>query len=383
MIKKGSGASLPFARLAISAGFFATGFLGSTWLVYIPEIKARLGLSDGELGLALWSAALGLGLGARSSASVMAKLGSRRGAWVATAGLSLATVGPILCPRYYLLFPALLTFGFLNALAESCLNTQAASLQRTLDRALMSRFHAWWSIGSFGGAALGGILIALGAHPGMHAALVALTFLAVTVRFRELLLNTEPAATPDSQIAVSRGPLVALGTICLLVMLSEGAVADWSGVYLRETFHEDQALATLGYTTFLCLMFVSRLFGDWVTHRLGIGRVATTGLFLATGSLVIALLIPNFVVDIIGFGLVGLGVGNAVPLVFTGAANFGQNPVHHSIAAVATLGYMGFFIGPALIGGISEISNLRTGLALVATGLGAAGLVGLNAFRRA
>jgi MFS family permease len=368
-------------RFALSATFFANGCLGATWLIHIPGIKARLGLSDGQLGLALWAAAIGLFLGMLSSGPVMARFGSRLGTWLATGSLALVTTLPIATPSYFLLFPALFFWGLFNGLMDSCMNAQAAHLQKELGRPIMSSIHSCWSIGSFTGAAVGGLLIAAGTPPPVHAACIGLFFIGATVWIRTQLLEDEERSDAAFHIALPKGPLLPLGIMCFIAMLSEGAVADWSGVHLKETFGRDAATATLGYNAFFFLMFVSRFIGDGIIARFGVRRTAITGLTLAAVGFAIASLTNNFFVAVIGFGLSGFAIANSVPLIFAAAATQGKGLLGHSIAAVATVGYLGFFAGPPLIGAVAEATALPVGLSLVGLLLMVAAVMGISVLR--
>jgi MFS family permease len=353
------------SRLAISLTFFANGCLASTWLVHIPGLKTRLGLTDGRLGLALWAVAAGLFLGMLVSGTVIARLGTRVGTLAATIGTSIAVTFPIAAPSYIWLFPSLLIYGMFNGLMDACMNGQAAYLQLRLGRPIMSSIHACWSIGSFFGAAVGGTLIAAKTPPVSHTVTIGLVFVLATLWIRSQLLEDEEWSADSFHIALPKGPLLPLGIICFIAMMSEGAVADWSGVHLKESFGRDTASATLGNNIFFFMMFLSRLSGDWVIERLGTTRTAIMGLVVATGGFAIASWANDFVLALLGFGLAGFGVANTVPLIFASAAARGRGLLGHSIAAVATLGYLGFFAGPPMIGGLADLFGLPLGLSAV------------------
>jgi MFS family permease len=369
------------SRLAISLTFFANGCLGSTWLVHIPGLKTRLGLTDGRLGLALWAVAVGLFLGMLVSGTVIARLGTRVGTLAATIGTSIAVTFPIAAPSYFWLFPSLLGYGMFNGLMDACMNGQAAHLQIRLGRPIMSSIHACWSIGSFFGAAVGGTLIAIGTLPPIHTALIGLAFVLSTAWIRSQLLEDEEWSTDSFHIALPKGPLLPLGIVCFIAMMSEGAVADWSGVHLKESFGRDTATATLGNNVFFFMMFLSRLSGDWVIQRLGGTRTAIIGLVLACGGFAIGSLANHFVLALIGFGLAGFGVANTVPLIFASAAARGKGLLGHSIAAVATVGYLGFFAGPPVIGALADIFGLPVGLLMVGGLLAVAAGMSLRVLR--
>jgi MFS family permease len=353
------------SRLAISLTFFANGCLGSTWLVHIPGLKTRLGLTDGKLGVALWAVAAGLFLGMVVSGTVIARFGTRAGTLVATVCTAIALTLPVAAPSYFWLFPALLVYGVFNGLMDACMNGQAAHLQIRLGRPIMSSIHACWSIGSFFGAAVGGTLIAARVAPLIHAAVIGSLFVIATFWIRLQLLEDQEWSADTFHIALPKGPLLPLAIICFIAMMSEGAVADWSGVHLKESFGKSTAIATLGNNIFFFMMFLSRLLGEWVIQRLGATRTAVVGLVLATGGFAIASWANHFVLALLGFGLAGFGVANTVPLIFASAAAQGRGLLGHSIAAVATVGYLGFFAGPPMIGALADIFGLPMGLLAV------------------
>jgi MFS family permease len=377
--KLDSATCMKRVRLAIVSAFLGCGFFNATWLVHVVGTKARLQITDGLLATALWFGAAGLFVGMILAAVIIAKLGGHKATWVSAVGLSMVTALPILSPTYPLLIPSLFCFGFFNGLLDGCMNSQAGHLQKRLGRPMMSSIHACWTIGNLIGAALGGALISVGIHPGIHFVIAWLLFVPVLGWMpRHLLVAEEPKS--GMPLAIPHGNLILLGLISLFCMLAEGAIADWAGVFLREKLHATQGNSTWGYIGFFSFMFLARIVGDQTTMKLGVRRTAVSGLLLGVLGLLICTLIPNWIVVVTGFSLVGFGVATIVPLAFGAAAESRQGDVSRSVTAVASLGYVGLFSGPAVVGWISSMASLTVALQVVAGLLLLASMLSIRAF---
>jgi MFS family permease len=308
-------------------------------------------------------------------------MGGHKATWLSAIGLSVATGLPILCPNYGLLMPSLLVFGFFNGLIDGCMNSQAGHLQKRLGKPIMSSTHACWTVGNLMGAMLGGALIGVNVAPVFHFIVAWVLFLPALIWMRSnLLLVQEPKAT-GIPIAIPHGNLILLGLIALFSMLAEGAIADWSGVFLKEKLSASQAASTLGYVGFFSLMFLSRIFGDWTTVRFGVCRTAVIGLITAGIGLIISTFAGILALGVGGFAIAGLGVATVVPLAFGAAAESKNGHVSHSVTAVASLGYVGLFSGPALVGGIATTFSLTLAIQIVAFFLFIAAFLAVKAFR--
>ena len=277
-------------RTAICLAFFTNGFLTGTWIVHIPRIKQALGASDGELGLLLWGATVGLLVGIISSGPLVGRVGSRRLTGFGAMAQAIGTIAPVVAENRVALFAGLCVYGFCSALLDVAQNAQASHLERESGRSLMSSFHAFWSFGGFGGGAVGGLLMSWSVAPWVHVSGCAVVFLLVAA----WILRVLPEVAADRQqggvtFAVPSGPLFPLAAVCYLAMFAEHAIADWSGVLLRTGLKVAAPTAAIGYTAFLLAMVGARLIGDRIVEtfrpvatvarpdscriRAGIGRV--------------------------------------------------------------------------------------------------------------
>jgi MFS family permease len=369
------------ARLGITLTFALAGALCAVWTVRMPALKQKLGLSDTQLGLEV----LGWGVGALITmvlaGRIIGRFGSRpvlRAALPATAAC-LALVG--LAPTFPLLIVAGLGFGLCFGLVDVAMNTQASTVERGYGRPLMGGMHAGWSLGAVAGGLLGALTAFLGL--GFTAALCLVAVLAVPAivavgplylvdlapgrgAARHLSGGKNGIASGDAPVSRRLPALVYLiGAVIFGGFLAEGAVADWSGVYLHDTLGTTQVIAALGYPLFEASMFVGRISTDRLTARLdarillvaaGIAGAAAFGLVVAA---------PTAVVAIIGFALVGACVCVVTPLAFSLAGASAPDRPAQAIAAASTMGYSGLLLGPVAIGLIAGASSLHVGYAAV------------------
>ncbi len=358
------------ARWAILAVFFVHGAVFATWVPLIPAVQQKLGLSAGALGLAL----LGTGVGSLATmpfaGSVIARRGSR---WViAVVGLAycLALLLPVLAPSLPLLFLALVVYGACAGCSDVAINAQGVAVEKRYGRPILSSLHGLWSLGGLSGAAASGALAALGATPLLRALAAALVLAVILTLAARLLLPRGVDAAPEGPtFARLTRPLLALGILGICAYMAEGAIGDWSAVYLRRDLGADAGLAAAGYAAFTLTMTVGRLTGDRVTARLGpVAMVRLGGALLAVG-LALALALDQTAAALVGFALIGCALANIVPIVFSAAGRTPHMAPGTAIAAVGTAIYLGYLLGPPLIGVTADHITLRGGLGIVA-GLG-------------
>ncbi|MDQ0681188.1 putative MFS family arabinose efflux permease [Streptomyces achromogenes] len=361
------------ARVATSLAFLAFGTALGAWTSRIPAIKQRLDLGDGQLAVGL----LAFAAGAITGMQVVGRLLDRHGSrtvlvpMVFVEGLFL--ILPAMAGDVVTLAVALYAFGAVHGTLNIAMNANAVDVERAADRPLMSSFHAIYSIGGFVGAAAGG----LSAHAGFAAST---TFLTVGAAVGAAALWTArwalPAADvssvtrdrsetgddrPQRSAATSAGvPFLGILVFCCLV--GEGAAADWSSVYLRDTLGSGAGFAAAAYAAFSIMMVAGRLVGDRLTARVGpVALVRGCGAVAAVG-LGAALLVGHPLAGIVGFGCLGAGLSCIAPQVFSAAGS--RDPTHagRAIARVASIGYLGFLTGPLLIGAVAELTGLAWAL---------------------
>lgn len=360
------------ARIAVAAIFCLNGLALANWIARIPDAKAQLALSDGNLGFVLLFAAIGALIGQPTTGWLIGRFGSQR---VTTAlalvfALTIALLG--MASSAPQLMAALLVMGLFNGGLDVAMNAQAAIVEKAYNRPIMASFHGLWSVGGLAGAMLGGALATQGVALGIHMLTVALlAFLGMALATRWLLPDAGSSAEESGpSFALPPRALLLLGAIAFGVLFCEGAIADWGAVYLREGLGSTAGLAATGYAVFALLMAVGRLTGDWLTLKLGAGRIARGGGALVALGVVLAVATNAPLIAIVGFGLIGAGVSCIFPLILSAAARTPGIVPGTAIAAMATSGYTGFLVGPPLIGSLAEALSLRGAL-------GVLGLLGL------
>jgi MFS family permease len=358
------------ARSTIFLAFFGNGFLATCWVVHIPRIRGLLGLSDGELGLILWAATVGLFLGTTFGGWIVERYRSQFVTGIALACLGVATVLAVVSASRLALVLSLVPFGFFNGLIDVSMNSQAAAFEQRTGRSVMSSFHAFYSLGGLLGTLFGAALLAANVPPLIHVLAAAIPFIFAGCFMHGGLI---PEKKQDHRhgffLSIPSGKIVPLAVMAFVFFLTEGAIYDWSGVFLRTELGVDLAAASIGYASFSLLMASIRFCGDFWVARFGRLPVFVSGTIVGAAGLMLACLGRNFVVSVAGFGLVGVGLANCVPLIFSAAARQSDTGFGRGIAAVASAGYFGFFAGPPLIGSIAQWIGLQSALLMVAVSL--------------
>jgi MFS family permease len=354
------------ARFAVTTLFLVHGLIFASWIVRIPDIKAQLRLSDGELGLALLGAPGGVFLGQFLVGWLLPRWGSRT--IITLMALGWCAVFPFLglAPNLPLLMLVLVLYGLFSGGMDVAMNAQAALVEGRYGRPIMAGFHGMWSVAGMAGAAAGGFLAGRGLPVELHfLAVVAVALPAIALARRGLSVELQPPAAATQAFALLPAALLPLGVIAFSVLLCEGAIGDWSTVYLRESLGSAPGVAATGYVVFSLLMTAGRLTGDWLTLRLGPARIVRAGGVLVVAGMGVILLTQAPPAAIFGFGLIGAGVACPFPLVLSAAARTPNMAAGRAIAAMATVGYMGSFTGPPLIGWVAEMLTLRGALGLL------------------
>ena len=352
-------------QMSTRIAFFIAGFGIAAWAPLVPYAKARAQLNEGTLGLLL----LCLGVGSIIAMPVAGALASRFGCRrVLTGGTimiclalpMLATVSSI-----PLLMAGLFQFGAGLGTVDSTVNLQAVIVERASGKTMMSGFHGLFSLGGIVGAAGVSGLLGLGLSP-LQATLVVIVIVAVALLKAGPHLLPYGSESSGPAIAVPHGVVLFIGCLCFIVFLAEGAVLDWSAVFLSAERGLDEAYAGLGYAAFALTMTAGRLTGDAIVRRLGATRVIVIGGSLATAGMLLATLFPAWETALLGYALVGAGCSNIVPVLYTAVGKQKVMPEHIAVPAITTLGYAGILAGPAMIGFIAHGSSLSIAFVLVA-----------------
>jgi MFS family permease len=355
------------ARYAVSVIFFLTGVGSANWAVRIPAVQDRLGLTEGKLGFALLGLSAGAIVAMAIAGRLVAKHGSRPVTAIAVLAFAAALALPPLAPTATMLMLALVALGMANGLLDVAMNAQAAAVQKQYERPIMSRVHALYSVGGLVGAATGGRAAAHGIGATPHLIVVGLVIAIVATAVVPRLLSAATDAAPGRRSIgrPSRGLLV-LGVVAFCVLFGEGAMANWSTVYLRDVTLAGPGLAAVGFASFSLMMAAGRAVGDTLAARFGSVQVTRFGGIVASLGAICALAFPHPLPVILGFGAIGAGLSSIFPIVLGASARIPGVVPGAAIALVSMCGYGGLLAGPPLIGTVATAFTLRGGLALVA-----------------
>jgi MFS family permease len=345
-------------------------------------VKSALHLCDGALGLALLGTAIGSVTAIPLCGALVVRRGSRAIARWTAAGFCLSLLVIPLAYDTASLFAALLFYGAMAGANDVAMNAQAVATEKLLGTPTISRFHAMFSIGGIAGAAAGAFVAGRGVPSAAHLIWAALIFLAFALSATPLLADTRigAVATGTGRLSLRQLPLAlfALSAIGFCIFLSEGAIADWTGVYLKQVLNASAGLAPVGYAVFSAAMAIFRLAGDAITLRIGRAATIRYGGAIAAAGLSFALLVHSPYWALAGFAAAGAGFSSIIPLAFAAGGRIPELSEGAGVATVSGLGYLGFLVGPPVIGFLSELTSLRVGLfLLVLLSVTAAALVSL------
>ncbi|MET7326413.1 MFS transporter [Streptomyces sp. NPDC005549] len=377
----------PFRRgqLAIAALFLSLGFQYATWAARIPAVKADLDLSAAEVGVLLMAAGVGAAVSFPAVAWLMRRMGSRRLALLSQLGLALLLLALAAAPNYPVALLVMCADGVLVGCLNVAMNAQGAALEARHERNTMAKLHAVFSAGSLLAALLASGMTAATGSVAAHFGVAVVLLAALGATARTGLLDEDapadaaaPADAPapaDPEPARRRWTVpsrLTLWMCCAMVFgtVAEGAMNDWSALYLKDIAEASAELAPLGIAVVSGMMVVARLFADGWRGRWGDGRVVLLGSAVAGTGLAVALVSGGVAPALAGFACMGLGIAAVTPCVYAAAARQGSD----ALTLVAAMGTTGLLAGPPLIGFIAGASNLAWGMGAVAASAGAVAL---------
>jgi len=351
-------------QVSTRIAFFIAGFGLAAWAPLVPYAKARAGLDEATLGLLL----LCLGAGSILAMPIAGLLATRFGCRKVTIGgtLLICLALPLLATASSipLLIATLFIFGAGLGGVDSTVNLEAGIVERASGRNMMSGFHGLFSVGGIAGAAGVSALLALGLSPLWAIAVVIVLILGALAKAAPHLLPYGSESRGPA-CAIPHGGVLFIGALCFIVFLAEGAMLDWSAVFLTTEKSMGDAYAGLGYAAFALTMTAGRLFGDTVVKRLGPTRVIVMGGLFAALGMGLATLAPGWEVALLGYALVGVGCSNIVPVLYSAVGKQTVMPEHIAVPAITTLGYAGILAGPAATGFIAHASSLSAAFLLI------------------
>ncbi|KGE14644.1 MFS transporter [Sphingobacterium deserti] len=353
-------ASKQRVRLAVSLFYFGQGIAFASWASRIPIIKANLHLTEAQLGTILLMLPVGQLMTMPISGKLVGKYGSHRLMPIGALCYLLVLCSISFAGNAWHLGGALLLFGIFGNICNIAVNTQGVLAERMYAKSIMSSFHGAWSIAGFTGALIGLATLNLSIDTSTHFYIVTGLMLINILMNRSFLIQDQSGGAEKKSFSFKPDRLlISLGVIGFCSMATEGAMFDWSGVYFHDIVNAPDSLTTLGYAAFMVMMAAGRFIGDAVISRIGRQRTLQISGVLMFVGMMSAVVFPTLIFCTLAFMLVGLGVACNVPSVYSVAGTHKTISSGVALAMVSSVSYLGFLMGPPLIGYIAEVLNLR------------------------
>jgi len=329
-----------------------------TWAIYIPAVKEKLGIDKASLGIAIFFLSLGVFTVFPLASGIINRLGVGRATWYGVILSSVFAMLPLLSPDYYTLMGSLFLFGLSNGFTDISMNTLVTEIEKEDKKNFMAAAHGFFSLGGVL-AGLGSFLIPVLGNPGLHMFLVVLLVFLVNLRFRKCYLHITAAPIEKEPFSFKLfRPLLVLGIVSFIVMGSEGAMVDWSALYLQEVSLAPEFLLGSGFLAFSASMTLGRFMGDSISARIGSVRIVILGICIAILGY-ISVLAVSTVLAITGFALIGLGFSVIIPELFRIGGNIKGVESSRGVAFIAGTGYSGFLLAPPVLGFLAESASLK------------------------
>ena len=351
----------------VMLSFLVHGLVVSTWVSRVASIKTTLRLDDGIFGLTLLGTAIGSVLAIPICGAFVARHGSRAAAGLTGAFFCVALVAPAVAHNAFTLFLALFIFGAMAGANDVAMNAHAVGTEKFLGTPTISRFHSMFSLGGIAGAAIGGFIASRHVSPLVHLTCAAVLILGISAVSSRLLPDLHTGSKASGRVRLRRVPpaLLILSIIGFCIFLSEGAIADWTSIYMKQVLRTGEGLAPMAYAVFSAAMAIFRFAGDAITLRLGRGMTIRAGGWTAAIGIGLAVFAPTTAIALVGFAAAGAGFSSIIPLVFAAGGRVAGVNEGAGVATVSGIGYLGFLAGPPAIGFISQMTSLRAGLFLL------------------
>ena len=367
---------------ATRAIFFVSGFGAASWAPLVPVLRERLAIGDDLLGVLLLCIGIGSLLVMPIAGVLAERIGCRRVLIVSAVLYAASLLSICFVNSFWMAVPVIFFFGGLMGCMDVVMNIAAVIVEQGIGLRIMSGMHGFWSLGGFVGAGLYGVWVGLAGLTAFQSTLIAaVLMLALTAVFGRHLIPYGGGGG-GSLIAIPRGIVAFVGVTAFIAFLSEGAVMDWSGVYLTTVRGMDLSLAGVGFSVFSGAMLLMRFLGDHVIQRIGQFPVAVGGALLAFVGILLVMFAPVNTLLYLGFFAIGIGSANIVPVFFSLMGRQSVMPVGTAVSAVSTMGYLGILAGPAAIGFVSAQTNLMTAFGMIAALCIVQALVGFYIFKK-
>ncbi len=329
-----------------------------TWAIYIPSVKEKLQIDKADLGIAIFFLSLGVFAIFPLASKIINRLGVGRATWLGVVLNSITALLPLLAPNYYLLCASLFLFGTSNGLTDIAMNTLVTEIEKEDKKNFMSAAHGFFSLGGVL-VGLGSLLIPVINNPFLHMLFTVILVLLVNFTLKKKYYSIEAAPIQKEPLSLNLfKPLFVLGIIGFVSMGSEGAIVDWSALYLKEITLAPESLIGAGFLAFSAMMTLGRFLGDGISQRIGSVKLVALGALIAILGFIMVLS-TNTVLAIFGFALNGLGFSVMVPELFRIGGNVKGVESSQGVAFIAGTGYSGFLLGPVILGFLAEGISLK------------------------
>jgi len=346
--------------------YFASAFLYSClsllfsiWVIYIPYIADKTHITEGKIGGAIFFASVGSLCMIPVCNKLISILGAGRMAFFTFYFYCLVSFGPFLANSYYFLCIALFFSGMAGCAMGISINSLTATIEKADKVYIMSGSHGFFSAGGMIGALTGSIIAAKLKNPFLHLGLLCLILIVVQLYFFKEYFYLKSAPVQKQKRFISNlKPLVLIAAVALIIMVSEGAIADWSALYLKKIVKINITLFGFGYAGFSLAMTSGRFFGDWISKKLGSWQLISTGNFVSLIGFTLVL-IPGKITSLAGFTIIGLGFSNIVPEIYRIASNIEGINTHNGVSFISAAANIGFLVGPVFLGFLAEFRTLH------------------------
>nr|WP_321414180.1 MFS transporter [uncultured Allomuricauda sp.] len=329
-----------------------------TWAIYIPTVKEKLDINKADLGIALFCLSLGVFAIFPVASKIINKLGVGRSSWYGVIFASLTAMLPLMAPNYYLLMAALFLFGASNGFIDIAINTLVTEIEKEDKQNFMSAAHGFFSLGGII-VGLGSFLIPVIGSPVLHMGITVVLVFGINFFLKKHYIHVVAAPVEKEPFSLKLfKPLLLLGIIGFVSFGSEGAIIDWSSLYLKEMTMAPELLIGAGFLAFSTTMTLGRFLGDGISAKIGPIRIVGLGALIAAVGFVLVLT-QNTIWSIIGFAFNGLGFSVIVPELFRIGGNVKGVDSSQGVAFIAGFGYIGFLLGPVILGFIAESASLN------------------------
>jgi len=361
-----------FTSFVKNRNIFSIGFLFSTssllfgiWVAAIPGVKARLGFTDGSLGLSLLLAPLGSVSGMLLSTTVFSKVSVGRWmfiGYIIMCGVMMIEINSV---NRLMLWVSLYCYGLIGFLNGVSANATVNLMEKKYNKLFMSTCHGMYSMGGALSAGIAALLFLVNVPSGWQILLVGVAIILVILSNKKYLLANNDIIHSRSKVKLPSASILGISIICMVSFMAEGCVADWSAIYFKEILLAPKAIISLGYAGFSIAMTFGRLNGDALISKIGSKTIVVAGALFAAFGFLTVVFAPGVFIAILGYVMVGFGCSCIVPVLFRASANIPGVSTVEGYAMITTGGLIGFLTGPSVIGFIAEKTNLSKGLSLL------------------